>query len=158
MRTGACVAGLVLAFAAALANAAEPTLEVTGPDGAPVQLVLRDGEAALIVHFWASWCPECAREFPALERVAARCAGTVTVAAVNVGESLAAAEEFRARHGPGLSLLRDPEGKLWRRYARGLPANLIQTRDGQSVVTGPYSEPEWEERLRALGCPTTKPK
>ena len=156
MRTGAYAAVFVLTFAAAMANAAEPTLEVTGPDGAPVQLVLRDGEAALIVHFWASWCPECARELPALARVAVRCAGLVHVAAVNVGESLATAEDFRARHSPGLPLLRDPDGKLWRRFARGLPANLIQTRDTQSVVTGPYSEAEWEERLRSLGCPTTK--
>lgn len=156
MRTGACVALFVLTLASALANAAEPTLEVTGPDGAPVQLVLRDGEAALIVHFWASWCPECAGELPALARVAVRCAGLVHVAAVNVGESLAAAEDFRARHSPGLPLLRDPDGKLWRRFARGLPANLIQTRDAQSVVTGPYGEAEWETRLRALGCPTAK--
>jgi len=157
MRTRACVFGLVFAFASALADAAEPTLEVTGPDGASVQLVLRDGEAALIVHFWASWCPECAREFPALERVAARCAGTLTLVAVNVGESLAAAEEFRARHGPGLPLLRDPEGKLWRRFALGLPANLIVTRDAQSVVTGPYGEAEWEQRLQPLGCLMTRP-
>ena len=151
------VALLVLAFASVRAYAAEPPLEVTGSDGAPVRLVLRDGEAALIVHFWASWCPECVRELPALERVAARCAGTVSVAAVNVGESLADAEAFRAQHGSGLPLLRDPDGKLWRSLARGLPANLIRTRDGQSVVTGPYSGVEWEERLRELGCPTTKP-
>lgn len=158
MRTRAFVALLVLVFASAQASAAEPALEVTGADGTPVQLVLRDGETALIVHFWASWCPDCVRELPALARVAVRCAGLVNVAAVNVGESHAAAEEFRARHSPGLPLLRDPDGKLWRRFARGLPANLIQTRDGQSVVTGPYGEAEWAERLRALGCPTTKPK
>jgi thiol-disulfide isomerase/thioredoxin len=156
MRTGACVAGLVFAFASALANAAEPALEVTGPDGAPVQLALREEDAALIVHFWASWCPECVRELPTLARVATRCSGVVRVAAVNVGESLAAAEGFRARHSPSLPLLRDPEGKLWRRFARGLPANLIVTRDAQSVVTGPYGEAEWEERLRALGCPMEK--
>jgi thioredoxin-like negative regulator of GroEL len=158
MRTGACIAGLLLTFAAASTNAAEPTLEVTDPDAAPVQLVLRDGEAALIVHFWASWCPECVRELPALAHVAARCTGVVQVAAVNVGESLATAQEFYARHSPSLPLLRDPEGKLWRRFARGLPANLIQTRDAQSVVTGPYGEAEWGERLRALGCPTVKPE
>ena len=158
MRTGARVAGLVLAFASALAHAAQPRLEVTGPDGAAVQLALRDGEAALIVHFWASWCPECARELPALTRAATRCAGLVQVTAVNVGESLAAAEDFLAGHSPGLPLLRDPDGKLWRRFARGLPANLIQTRQAQSVVTGPYGAAEWEERLRALGCPTAKPE
>jgi len=47
MRTGAFVALLVLVFASTQALA-EPALEVTGADGAPVQLVLRDGEAALI--------------------------------------------------------------------------------------------------------------
>jgi thiol-disulfide isomerase/thioredoxin len=157
LHAGWRIALLVLALASARAYAVEPPLGVTGSDGAAVRLVLRDGEAALIVHFWASWCPECVRELPALERVAARCAGTLSVAAVNVGESLAAAEAFRARLGSGLPLLRDPDGKLWRSLARGLPANLIRTRDGQSVVTGPYSEAEWEARLRELGCPTTKP-
>ena len=56
-----------------------------------------------------------------------------------------------------LPLLRDPEGKLWRRFARGLPANLIQMRKSQSVVTGPYGEAEWEERLQALGCSMKRP-
>lgn len=155
MRTLVFIA--LLALVSAQANAAEPALEVTGADGAPVRLALREGESALIVHFWASWCPECARELPVLARAAARCAGVVQVASVNVGESLSAAEEFRARQSPGLPLLRDPAGRLWRRFARGLPATLIQTRDAQSVVTGPYGEAEWEQRLLGLGCSMNRP-
>jgi thiol-disulfide isomerase/thioredoxin len=114
MRTGACVAGLVFAFASALANAAEPALEVTGPDGAPVQLALRDGEAALIVHFWASWGPECVRELPTLARVAARCAA-VHVGAVNVmtarpgGSVLGTAPASRCCATPRASF-----GDVWR--------------------------------------------
>ncbi len=78
--------------------------------------------------------------------------GPSNVVAVDVGESLAAAQAFHSRHGLRFRLLRDPERRLWRRYARCLPANLIQTREGLSVVTGPYEGAQWEERLRELGC------
>lgn len=134
------------------AGAGEAPLEALGTDGERVELALGAGNAALIVHFWASWCPECAEELPQLEAAAERCAGSVRVAAVNVGESRAAAERFRARHGLRLPLLRDPDGKLFRRFARGLPANLIWTRDGRRVVTGPYRREQWEGELAALGC------
>jgi len=142
---------VALALAASGARAAEPIV-VTGSDGATQRLVLGEGESALIVHFWASWCPECARELPTLARAAAHCANVIRVAAVNVGESADAAETFLSRHQVALPLLRDPAGKLWRKFARGLPANLIRTRDGDQVLSGPYSESAWEQRLRALGC------
>jgi thiol-disulfide isomerase/thioredoxin len=142
----------------ASAAAADPPLEVTDEGGARRRLELQAGETALIVHFWASWCPECEKELPAVTRLAGRCAGAVNIVAVNVGESLAAAEAFRLRHGLDLPLLRDPDGRLWRRYARGLPANLIRTRDSESVVTGPYTDAQWEERLRELGCRHTRPE
>jgi thiol-disulfide isomerase/thioredoxin len=143
---------LVLATGAA----SEAPLEALGPGGERVELSLGAGSTALIVHFWASWCPECAEELPQLEAAAERCAGSVRVAAVNVGESQAAAERFRARHGLRLPLLRDPDGTLFRRFARGLPANLIWTRDSRRVVTGPQSRERWEEQLAALGCEATK--
>lgn len=138
------------------ASAGEAPLEALGAGGERVELSLDAGSTALIVHFWASWCPECAAELPQLEAAAERCAGAVRVAAVNVGESQAAAERFRARHGLRLPLLRDPDGKLFRRFARGLPANLIWTRDGRRVVTGPYRREQWEDELAELGCEPTK--
>ena len=141
-----------LALAAAAPSAAEPPLVVLRADGTRSELSLGAGETALIVHFWASWCPECVRELPGLERAALRCMGTLAVAAVNVGESQATAEDFRSQHGLRLPLLRDPEGERWRRFARGLPANLIWTREGREVLTGPVSEVEWDRRLSALGC------
>lgn len=156
-RRAAYAALLAFACVASRARAGEPIV-VTGRDGAEQRLALQDGEAALIVHFWASWCPDCAHELPALARVAAGCAGAVQVAAVNIGESTEAAEAFLARHGVALPLLRDPDGKLWRKFARGLPANLIRTRESDRVVTGPYSESAWGQELRALGCPIERPE
>ena len=144
-------------LAAAAPSAAEAPLAVLRADGTRTELSLPGGGGALLIHFWASWCPECVRELPELERSAERCAGTVTVAAVNVGESLEAAESYRAEHGLRLPLLRDPDGELWRRFARGLPANVIWTRDGRRVLTGPASPAEWDRRLAELGCAAAKP-
>jgi thiol-disulfide isomerase/thioredoxin len=146
----------VLLALAGAASANEAPLEALGAGGERLELSLGAEGAALIVHFWASWCPECAEELPQLEAAAERCAGSVRVAAVNVGESQAAAERFRAGHGLRLPLLRDPDGKLFRRFARGLPANLIWTRDGRRVVTGPYRREQWEDELAALGCEPAK--
>jgi thiol-disulfide isomerase/thioredoxin len=143
--------GALLVFAGGAARAGEPSLEARDPAGRRVTLA-PDGVPALIVHFWASWCPECAEELPGLEAVAARCAESVQVRPVNVGESVEAAEAFRARHGLRLPLLRDPDGRLFRRFASGLPANLIWTREGRRVTTGPNQRAEWEALLAELGC------
>jgi thiol-disulfide isomerase/thioredoxin len=150
-RLAAALAGwLVLAGAAARAD--EAPLAVEDADGAQVELALDAGAAALVVHFWASWCAECVEDLPLLEEAAARCTGSVHIAAVNVGESHEDAERFRARHGLRLPLLRDPEGRLFRRFARGLPANLIWTREGRRVLTGPYGRAAWDAELAELGC------
>ena len=155
LRAGWLAAWLVLAAAAR--GATEAPLTVLRADGTRTELALPDAGGALLVHFWASWCPECVRELPGLERAAERCAGVLSIAAVNVGESLDAAESFRAAHGLRLPLLRDPDGELWRRFARGLPANLVWTPGGRRVWVGPATPTEWERRLSELGCGAAKP-
>lgn len=141
-----------LALAAAAPSAAEAPLVVQRADGTSAELAPAAGESALIVHFWATWCADCVRELPGLERAAERCAGVLSVAAVNVGESQESADRFRVQHGLRLPLLRDPNGELWRRFARGLPANLFWTREAREVRVGPMSEEEWDRRLSVLGC------
>lgn len=151
LRAGLCAALLALCGTSARAGEA---LAVVDEGGDEVELTLRDGETALVVHLWASWCPECAHELPLLARHAVRCAGVVQVAAVNVAESRETAQSFLTRTGPGLALFRDPKGRLWRRLARGLPANLIRTRESERVVTGPYSDAAWGRLFRDFGCPS----
>jgi thiol-disulfide isomerase/thioredoxin len=127
-------------------------LEVENAAGERVTLALGEGESALVVHFWASWCPECGEELPWLERTASGCAGDVRVVAVNVGEPADVARRFLERHGSALPLFRDPDGRVWRRLARGLPANLIWTRASRRVEVGPKDPSEWGSLLSSLGC------
>jgi len=122
-------------------------------EGEPVELALAPGERALLVHFWASWCPECAEELPALERAARACEGApVRLAIVNVAESPEVIARFRESLGLTLPVLRDPDGRVWRRFARGLPANLTWTREGRRADQGPRDEAAWQRALGELGC------
>jgi thiol-disulfide isomerase/thioredoxin len=135
---------------------ADAALEVENAAGERVALALGADERALVVHFWASWCPDCGEELPGLERAARDCAGDMRVVAVNVGESADVARRFLERHNSALPLFRDPEGRVWRRLARGLPANLIWTRAGRRTEVGPKTPSDWEILLRSLGCHSMK--
>jgi thiol-disulfide isomerase/thioredoxin len=149
------LAGAV-ALAGPAAAADEAPLAALAADGTRVALAPEGGQA-LVVHFWASWCPECVSELPGVAREAARCAPGVRIVAVNVAEPRATAEAFLARHAIDLPLLRDPEGRLWRRFARGLPANLFWTERGRETSTGPLDAAAWRARLAALGCAVPAP-
>lgn len=143
---------LLLAACVLLAGAPGP-IPVVDEGGEPVQLALEPGERALVVHFWATWCPECKTELPVLSRAARACEGSgVRVVAVNAGESSETIARFEARQEIGFPVLRDPRGAAWRRFARGLPANVVWTAAGPRSEVGPLDEAAWQQKLAALGC------
>lgn len=140
-------------LAASLLGAAPAPLELVGPDGAPARLALEPGEQALVIHFWAAWCAECKTELPILGRAARACAGDpVRVVAVNAGDSAEEVAHYRSANPFELPVLRDPDGDAWRRFARGLPANVLWTASGQRTEVGPLDEAAWSRRLSELGC------
>jgi thiol-disulfide isomerase/thioredoxin len=153
LRTRHAAALLVLLAPLAAAAGHDTPLALTDLEGRPAELALGASESAVVVHFWATWCRECVSELPALASAARACAGDpVRVVAVNVGESADEVARWRAEHPFDLPVLRDADGKVWRRFARGLPANLIWTRTGQRSDTGLRTEPEWRTTLTELGC------
>lgn len=117
-------------------------------------LALAPGERALVLHFWATWCPACVEELVALERAAPACrARGVRVVALNVGESAEEVTRYAASHGLALEVLLDARGEIWRASgARSLPANWLWTAAGASTSSGAATQAEWSARLRELGC------
>lgn len=64
-----------------------PALRLTGLDGAPTQLAASAKGRAMVVNLWATWCPPCQREMPALAR-AQKLHQEIDFVFVNEGESL----------------------------------------------------------------------
>ena len=64
-------------------------------DGRTDSLARHRGQVVLL-NLWATWCPPCNEEMPALQRFARENAGKVVVLGVDQGESAAAARRTRA--------------------------------------------------------------
>lgn len=149
-----CLATLLCVFALP-AWAEDPVTPITlvGPAGKPVEVRPEEGLPVLL-HFWASWCPDCVGEIAGLQAAAGACRGDrLRVYAVNVGESAEVVASFVAEHGVRLPVLRDPKGRVWREVdGRGLPANLFWSAARRSTSVGPRDAAAWREWLAAHGC------
>ncbi len=133
------------------------TLEILG--GGEVSLSALRGNV-VIVNLWASWCPPCRAEMPALQRVydANRTRG-LEILAVNTTfqDSEADAAEFVREFGLTFPIPLDRTGVASRTYLlRALPTTFFIDRSGiirDVVLGGPMSETtiqtNVEELLRA---------
>jgi len=150
-----CWRPLACAVALGLLGAGPPApIALRTLAGEEVRITHGAGEPDVVIHFWASWCPECADELPSLAGAARACdPARVRVLAVNVGEAPALVTEFLAEHPFSLPVLLDPGGRVWRQAGFwGLPANLTWTAQGVTRSVGPTRAEGWRERLAALGC------
>jgi thiol-disulfide isomerase/thioredoxin len=125
------------------ARTTPPHFSGSGVDGRPVSMAAFRGKV-ILVNFWASWCPECRPEMPAMERLHRELASRgLAVVAVNARER----REVVARHAQELGLtfpvVLDPDGEIGALYGVvGLPATFLVGRDGRAVAFAVGSR-EW---------------
>lgn len=104
-------------------------------DGEVFDLVehLRVDGGPVLLNLWASWCPPCLREFPALSEFAVANPG-VTVVGVAVQDQLETARRFVDDLQPRFTVGFDSDGSVRTAYPSfGLPATFLIDSDG--VVT-----------------------
>ena len=86
----------------------------------------------LIVHFWATWCPYCAKEVALLESLfhGYRAKGVLPLS-VNVGESRETVVSFMEKQNVSYPILTDPDSSVARQYGiTGIPTTFVLNREG----------------------------
>lgn len=156
--SGATSAGLSAGTAApGLVGPGEPAL--TDLAGRPVQLADLAGRPVWIV-FWATWCPPCRDEMPALSSAAEAYADAgLELLAISVEEPAGDVEAFVDELDLRMRVLTDPRGRSMRQWAVfGLPTHYLVAPDGTIAWRwfGPLDPSEIERRAReAIGLDVT---
>lgn len=130
------------------------TLDLLG--GEPVSLSGLRGQVVMI-NLWASWCPPCRAEMPAIERIyQVNRARGLEVLAVNTTyqDNESAARAFVQEYGLTFPILLDRTGAMANRYQlRALPTTFFVDRQGviqDVVVGGPMSEALIQSKVEPL--------
>ncbi len=115
-------------------------------DEKPLSLDVFEG-MPILINFWATWCPPCVAELPALDRASDKLAGQVRVLLISVdrGGSKRALPFLRDRGISRPHYAFDPNGALSREMGvRGLPTSFLVTADQRHcwVYEGPR---EWDD-------------
>jgi thiol-disulfide isomerase/thioredoxin len=144
--------GSVLLPALAPPLAPLPELTLRRLDGAELPLRGFQGKP-LVVNLWATWCPPCQREMPALSAMQAR-RPDVGFVFVNQRESAATVQAYLAAHGLRIeNVLVDPAGRLGARTGSvGFPTTLFYDATGALRLrhVGELSEATLREKLETL--------
>lgn len=135
-------------------SAPDFTLDVL--DGEKLTLSDLRGKVVL-VNLWASWCPPCRAEMPALDAMYRkyRDAGFVVVAVnTTYQDAEADARAFVQRLGLTFPIVLDRDGATSQRYRlQALPTSYFVGRDGlirDIVIGGPMSETLIASKVEAL--------
>lgn len=161
------IAALLAGFAATLATAAPGGLApvkgivaadfiATDTEGRKQRFAAQRGKVVLL-NFWATWCPPCRREMPAMEQLH-RAYGERGLAVVAVSQDqapLAAVRAFAAELGLSFPVWHDRDGLAGRLYGiPGVPVSYLIGRDGRIAykVSGEYdwTSPEARAAVEAL--------
>jgi cytochrome c biogenesis protein CcmG/thiol:disulfide interchange protein DsbE len=133
-----------------------PDFSLPTASGETIRLSDLRGKAVL-VNLWATWCPPCRAEMPAIEKVYNEYKEEgLVVLAVNMTyqDTASAVMPFAQEHGLTFPILLDESAIVGRAYQlRSLPSSFFITREGivnEVVIGGPMSEALLRTRVEEI--------
>jgi len=123
-------------------------------EGNNVQLSSLRGKKAVVVNFWATWCPPCRDEMPAFEDIFVNNKDKLDILGVNLQESERAISNFLLEIPVTYPLLLDPDIKVKELYnVFTQPVTYFIDKDGIIVDKkfGPLTPKEIEDKFGKLG-------
>jgi cytochrome c biogenesis protein CcmG/thiol:disulfide interchange protein DsbE len=140
--------------AASVAHAGQPAPPWTEPlvPHGTLSLASLHGKAVYL-NFFASWCPPCNEEAPAIEALQKRYASRgLRVIGIDVLENARKAESFRSEHRLSYPIVVD-DGALRNQYnVNGLPVHVFIDRRGtvRRILVGELSAAQMQAQVRKL--------
>ena len=137
---------MLMAFFVFVASASAQAIEYTweNEQGKEVNISSLAGKPVLL-HFWASWCPPCRKEMPALVKWIGE-HPEVNVVVLSLDRARQGAQEFFAEHNIKIPLNMGNMAGASRLGVRGLPSTFVVDAKGDIVkrYTGDihWSDPE----------------
>jgi thiol-disulfide isomerase/thioredoxin len=131
-----------------------PAERLAGPPVTLAGLLSGARGRAAFVTFWASWCPPCAREAPALERFSVSPSGRGRLVGVDWSDGLSEARSFIHRYSWTFSNVRDSEGAVGNEYRlTELPTTFVLDASGhiRTILHGPQDERSLSRALASVG-------
>jgi peroxiredoxin len=132
-----------------------PEFQLSGPNDEVYRLADFKGQP-LVVNFWATWCPPCRAEMPAMQRAWEQLKPDgINLIAINVGEDAETVQAFLEQVPVSFPLPLDPDSEVAQQWPmRGLPTTFVVAPDGRilykAVGEREWDHPELLEQLRAL--------
>lgn len=122
-----------------------PDFKLQGEDGKWYQLSEMRGKV-VVINFWATWCPPCRYEMPALENLWQKVKNkNIIILGVNVGEDADTIFEFTGTYPVSFPLPMDTDGKVIEQYPiRGLPTTYVINPEGM-VTHRAVGSRHWDE-------------
>jgi peroxiredoxin len=124
-------------------------------DGRPVALTDLKGKPTLI-NFWASWCPPCLEETPALIEAFNELKGSdpnIEFVGIGTNDDKANLLKFAENNNVPYIVVEDPDGKASDAYGiRGMPTTVFLDSAGvvQKIWPGPINKQQVLEIMRGL--------
>lgn len=148
---------LIMIFSINNLNAVEPgqmapAFTATTLDGKEVSLSQFKGKKAVWLVFWATWCPYCHKEIPALKELHKNYGDKVEILAINIGvnDSEKRAKDYQVKNDLPYDIIFS--NKITQEYeVRGTPTQIVIDAQGLVVFKGTRVPQEiTDEQVNAL--------